>query len=256
MSERKVLNKYYPPDFDPSKLTKIKKAKDKQDNVRMMLPMSVRCDTCGNFLYIGTKFNMRKETCNDDEYLGIKIFRFYFKCTRCYAEITMKTDPKNHDYIAEHGASRNYEPWRDIMHAENVLRSKRALEESTDAMKSLENRTYDSKREMDILDALEEVRQLNKRLSKVNHDELLLKTLSKYDEDETVSQQLEAKLIKESIDFQKEKLKYRRINEDEPYEDGDNFDSHIGKYKYITNPYALLEKMETDLSSSDESESD
>lgn len=168
----------------------------------------------------------------------------------------MKTDPKNHDYIAEHGASRNYEPWRDIMHAENVLRSKRALEESTDAMKSLENRTYDSKREMDILDALEEVRQLNKRLSKVNHDELLLKTLSKYDEDETVSQQLEAKLIKESIDFQKEKLKYRRINEDEPYEDGDNFDSHIGKYKYITNPYALLEKMETDLSSSDESESD
>ena len=71
------------------------------------------------------------------------------------------------------------------MHAETVLRSKRALEESTDAMKSLENRTYDSKREMDILDALEEVRQLNKRLSKVNHEELLLKTLSKYDEDET-----------------------------------------------------------------------
>ena len=201
MSERKVLNKYYPPDFDPSKLTKIKKAKDKQDNVRMMLPMSVRCDTCGNFLYIGTKFNMRKETCNDDEYLGIKIFRFYFKCTRCYAEITMKTDPKNHDYIAEHGASRNYEPWRDIMHAENVLRSKRALEESTDAMKSLENRTYDSKREMDILDALEEVRQLNKRLAKVNHDELLLKTLSKYDEEESASKDLEAKLIQESLDF-------------------------------------------------------
>jgi len=50
-------------------------------------------------------------------------------------------------------------------------------------MKSLENRTYDSKREMDILDALEEVRQLNKRLSKVNHEELLLKTLSKYDEE-------------------------------------------------------------------------
>jgi hypothetical protein len=64
-------------------------------------------------------------------------------------------------------------------------------------------------------------------------------------------------MIKESIEYQKEKLKYRRINEDEPYEDGDNFDSHIGKYKYITNPYALLEKMETDLSSSDdESESD
>jgi hypothetical protein len=38
-----------------------------------------------------------------------------------------------------------------------VLRAKRQLEDD-DAMKSLENKTYDSKREMDILDALEEVR--------------------------------------------------------------------------------------------------
>ena len=125
MSERKVLNKYYPPDFDPSKLMKVHRARDKQDNVRMMLPMSVRCNTCGNFLYIGTKFNMRKETCMDEDYLGIKIFRFYFKCSRCYAEVTMKTDPKNHDYVCEFGATRNYEPWRDIQNAENVLKAKR-----------------------------------------------------------------------------------------------------------------------------------
>jgi hypothetical protein len=68
---------------------------------------------------------MRKETCNDEDYLGIKIYRFYFKCSRCYSEVTMKTDPKNHDYVCEHGATRNYEPWRDIQHAENVLRTKR-----------------------------------------------------------------------------------------------------------------------------------
>lgn len=61
----------------------------------------------------GTKFNSRKEDVIGEDYLGIMIFRFYFRCTRCQAEIAMKTDPKNSDYIVETGASRNYEPWRD-----------------------------------------------------------------------------------------------------------------------------------------------
>ena len=33
--------------------------------------------------------------------------------TLCSAEITFKTDPKNTDYAVEHGASRNFEPWRE-----------------------------------------------------------------------------------------------------------------------------------------------
>jgi methionyl-tRNA formyltransferase len=92
-------------------------------------------------------------------------------------------------------------------------------------MKSLENRTYDSKREMDILDALEEVRQMNKRLAKVNHEELLLKTLAKHEDPE--EKELD-KEIKEAYESKLSKLKYKRINEDEPYEDADNFDEHIG----------------------------
>jgi hypothetical protein len=173
MGERKVLNKYYPPDFNPEKLEKNKRPKDKQDNVRMMLPMSMRCSTCGNYLYIGTKFNMRKETCLDEHYLNIKIYRFYLKCTQCYAEVTFKTDPKNSDYVVEHGAARNYEPWRDAKAAEELLMEMKENEEEGNAMKFLENITFDSKRELDILDALDEIKHLNRRKEIITADTLL-----------------------------------------------------------------------------------
>ena len=147
----------------------------------MMLPMGVRCDVCGNFLYIGTKFNMRKETCLDQDYLGIRIYRFYFKCSRCHGEIAMKTDPKQHDYVCESGASRNYEPWRDIEHAEKILKARSQLEDE-DAMKRVEKKGFNSKREMEVMDALNEVKMLNKQRSKVNIDEHLLNILQKHDD--------------------------------------------------------------------------
>lgn len=265
MGERKVLNKYYPPDFDPSKLPRARRPKNQQIKVRMMLPMSIRCNTCGNYIYKGTKFNSRKEDvigevwlfkssltfqslfyfvffpCNSiyilkgdvacvylldsfnlmidylldfvldsfnlmidcvllfnilvgfkfascfmsdlindvvfeffvQTYLGIQIFRFYFKCTKCSAEVTMKTDPQNSDYIVESGATRNFEPWRAEDEEADKMKQKRDAEEMGDAMKSLENRTLDSKRKMDILDALNEMKSMKSRHATVSADEML-----------------------------------------------------------------------------------
>lgn len=56
--------------------------------------MPHRCKTCGEYIYKGKKFNARKETVQNEAYLGLPIFRFYIKCTRCLAEITFKVDAR------------------------------------------------------------------------------------------------------------------------------------------------------------------
>lgn len=55
MGERKVLNKYFPPDFDPALLPKRLGPGKLVVKVRVMLPFSCQCADCGNFIYRGTK---------------------------------------------------------------------------------------------------------------------------------------------------------------------------------------------------------
>ncbi|KAI9622602.1 hypothetical protein KEM48_007219 [Puccinia striiformis f. sp. tritici PST-130] len=212
MSERKVLNKYFPPDFDPAKIPRRKLAKDRQQVVRLMAPFSMQCLSCTEFIYKGKKFNARKEAALGEQYFGIKsfgtlfvigkrlvytcqltqigtfclittFFRFYIKCPRCSNEITFKTDPKHSDYVAEHGAQRNFEPWREEEAAKNGAGSdseddvERLLaveqaeleEEQEDSMRSLEKNQIESKREMEILDKLQEIRTRNARLERSVH---------------------------------------------------------------------------------------
>jgi hypothetical protein len=112
-------------------------------------------------------------------YYNIKIYRFYIKCTQCSAEITFKTDPKNTDYVAEHGAQRNFELWRsdgteelaEETAEERLERIEKELAE--DPMAELEAKQVDSKREMDILDALQEIRTRNARLERADTDSAL-----------------------------------------------------------------------------------
>eukprot|EP01125_Pyxidicula_operculata_P005931 TRINITY_DN2074_c0_g1_i1.p1 TRINITY_DN2074_c0_g1~~TRINITY_DN2074_c0_g1_i1.p1 ORF type:complete len:298 (-),score=87.21 TRINITY_DN2074_c0_g1_i1:217-1110(-) len=139
----------------------------------MMVPMNIRCLACGEFIYKGKKFNAKKETVRGEEYLGIKIFRFYLKCTRCSSEITIKTDPKNSDYTCEMGATRNFEATKEGEKMMEEFKKKRKEEEEGNAMKALENRTVDNKMEMDILDGLDEIRSLNARVSKLDPLEVL-----------------------------------------------------------------------------------
>ena len=63
-------------------------------------------------MYRGTKFNTRKEDVEGETYLGIRLYRFYFKCEGCSQPFCLKTDPENADYTCESGVTRNFEPWR------------------------------------------------------------------------------------------------------------------------------------------------
>ncbi|WWD18095.1 hypothetical protein CI109_102543 [Kwoniella shandongensis] len=195
MSERKVLNltcprscdssrlqKYFPPDFDPSKIKRRKMPKDPQQVIRLMAPFSMRCNRCGEYVYKGKKFNARKETAVGEEYYGIKIFRFYIKCPMCSSEITFKTDPKNADYTCEQGATRNFENWTDSdpngkagaipdAAADDEYDSDGNPTENKqeqDAMADLERSQEQSRREMEAMDELADLRQRNARLELSN----------------------------------------------------------------------------------------
>ena len=185
MSERKVLQKYFPPDFDPSKITRTKSSGSgsgpEQQTVRLMAPFSMKCLNCGEFVYKGRKFNARKEN-SMEKYYNISIFRFYIRCTRCSSEITFKTDPKNMDYTCEKGAIRNFEPWRNnnlkgIQEADEETEEERLNrleeEENESAMEKLETKTLDSRREMQIADALDEIRTRNARNERVDEDDVM-----------------------------------------------------------------------------------
>ncbi len=173
--------KYYPPEFDPSQIARTPKhlrpTGPKTIAVRLMAPFSMKCTSCGEYIYKGRKFNARKET-TDEKYLNITIYRFYIRCTRCSSEITFKTDPKNMDYTCERGAKRNFESWRDPESTELKETDEERLdrlerEEAEDAenaeknaMEELEHKMEESKREMQVADALDEIMQRNARIER------------------------------------------------------------------------------------------
>ncbi|KAG9566840.1 DUF572-domain-containing protein, partial [Aureobasidium melanogenum] len=169
MAERKVISKYYPPDFDPSKLKRQRKTQNtvsKLESVRLSSPFSMRCNGCGEFIYKGRKFNARKQMTNE-RYLNIPIVRLFIRCTACSSEIAFDTDAKNEDYKNTSGATRNFEPWREAeptqeTESERLDRLERE-EWKQDAITALEAKATSTQTKMAIADALDDIRIQNAR---------------------------------------------------------------------------------------------
>ncbi|KAK6198104.1 CWC16 protein [Scheffersomyces amazonensis] len=128
MSERKAINKYYPPDFDPSLLKSKKKKKNSQQNevikIRMMAPYSMRCLKCNEYIAERRSFNARKETTGEKYLNSIKIIRFHITCPRCNNHISFKTNPQTAGYTPEEGAVRNYESNKSTSNEKSKSKSK------------------------------------------------------------------------------------------------------------------------------------
>ncbi|KAI8873122.1 DUF572-domain-containing protein, partial [Ramicandelaber brevisporus] len=158
MSERKVINKYYGPDFDPSKVPKKKRLSKEQrkaaaeawNTVRVETPFTLQCLACNEFIPKGRKFNAKKKSVkpnNDgdgggDNYLGLTVHYFRIKCSGCSAFIEYRTDAQSRSYVVLSGAKRGLDAF-----GESEKQQSREL-----AQALLERRQLGEKRKLDERD--------------------------------------------------------------------------------------------------------
>nr|XP_014717198.2 coiled-coil domain-containing protein 130 [Equus asinus]XP_044608944.1 coiled-coil domain-containing protein 130 [Equus asinus]XP_044608945.1 coiled-coil domain-containing protein 130 [Equus asinus]XP_044608946.1 coiled-coil domain-containing protein 130 [Equus asinus] len=151
MGERKGVNKYYPPDFNPEKhgsLNRYHNSHPLRERARKLsqgiliirfeMPYNIWCDGCKNHIGMGVRYNAEKKKVGN--YYTTPIYRFRMKCHLCVNYIEMQTDPANCDYVIVSGAQRKEERW-DMAENEQVLTTEHEKKQKleTDAMFRLEH---------------------------------------------------------------------------------------------------------------------
>ncbi|KAI0464014.1 hypothetical protein LJB42_003028 [Komagataella kurtzmanii] len=215
MSERKAINKYIPADFDPSQIRRTKKKKSTAlPTVRLMAPFSMKCSNCGDYISKSKKFNARKETTKED-YLGVKIIKFHFRCPLCSGEIVFRTDPVNADYVVEKGAVRNFlrsnikEPEKLETLEETLDRLEKQAEQDKkeelakqkgihkklndpdeDIIVQVEKKMIEQREEQRRMDELDDLRSKNARIERIKRSEISLEDRILNDDSESLEKEI------------------------------------------------------------------
>ncbi|KAI8057110.1 coiled-coil domain-containing protein 130-like protein [Syncephalis plumigaleata] len=104
MADRRATNKYYPPDWDPSKGSlnqyhgqhalreRARKLNQGILIVRFELPFNIWCEGCDNHIGTGVRYNAEKKKIGN--YYSTPILSFRMKCHLCANWIEIHTDPK------------------------------------------------------------------------------------------------------------------------------------------------------------------
>ncbi|KAF9384965.1 hypothetical protein CPC16_008187 [Podila verticillata] len=119
MADRKATNKYYPPDWDPSKGSintyggqhPLRDRARKLDQgiliVRFELPYNIWCNGCNNPIGMGVRYNAEKKKIGN--YYSTAILSFRMKCHLCDNWFEIHTNPKNATYDIAGGARKKVE---------------------------------------------------------------------------------------------------------------------------------------------------
>ncbi|CAM4655156.1 unnamed protein product [Leuciscus chuanchicus] len=169
MGERKGVNKYYPPDFDPAKHGSIngyRKSHPLRERARKLsqgiliirfeMPYNIWCDGCKNHIGMGVRYNAEKSKVGN--YYTTPIYRFKMKCHLCVNYIEMQTDPATCDYVIVSGAQRKEERW-DMAENEQILTTEHSEKEKleTDAMYKLDHGGKDKEKLRAAIPSLNEL---------------------------------------------------------------------------------------------------
>ncbi|RKP26374.1 CWC16 protein [Syncephalis pseudoplumigaleata] len=121
MADRRAVNKYYPPDWDPSKGSlnqyhgqhalreRARKLHQGILIVRFELPFNIWCEGCDSHIGTGVRYNAEKKKIGN--YYSTPILSFRMKCHLCANWIEIHTDPKNARYVVVAGARQKVETW-------------------------------------------------------------------------------------------------------------------------------------------------
>ncbi|CAL1538631.1 unnamed protein product [Lymnaea stagnalis] len=170
MAERKAVNKYYPPDWDPRKGSANKRVgqhplRDRAKKlsqgilvIRFELPYNIWCGGCGSHIGMGVRYNAEKSKVGN--YYSTPIYKFRMKCHLCDNYFEIQTDPKNHDYVILNGARRKEQRWDPVANEQVVPEDKSTQKKlATDPMFKLEHGSNDQQRGKDKVLTLAQIEE-------------------------------------------------------------------------------------------------
>ncbi|XP_042895083.1 coiled-coil domain-containing protein 130 homolog [Parasteatoda tepidariorum] len=174
MAERKAVNKYYPPDWTPSKgsINKFRGTHALRERARKLhlgiliirfeMPYNIWCNGCENHIGMGVRYNAEKTKVG--MYYSTPIYKFRMKCHLCPNHFEIQTDPQNLDYVILEGARRQERRWDPTQNEQIVPEDKDVSKKlMTDSMFSLEHGVKDKEKQKSVAPTISELEEYKEK---------------------------------------------------------------------------------------------